>query len=253
MDPITVQLTQAEWLNLGLGLLNTALLVVGTSLAVRSIRQATRQRYIESFRTMLDEYHDEVLAVRAPLIDRKFPIFEGDLEQRLQSFITHSTSKLGQEDLKAAEEVIYKLNALGSLMERGAVLETHFFEYAFPRIVTLISRLEPYILIRSAVADQRWGMRVRRMLAGAVLCYRLSPLYNDRDCKADGVVLVAASTPTRRERLGMWIRKARRRPAYLRPASEVRDIDRADLAVAARVVAGWEGKDLRFLMQTRST
>lgn len=245
-------LTPSEWLDLGLGLFNTVLLIVGTSIAVVSIRQATRQRYVESFRTMLAEYHDEVIAVRAPLIDRKFPVFEGDLESRLTAFVKHATAKLGREDLRAAEEVIYKFNALGSLMERGAVLEVHFFEYAHPRIITLISRLEPYILVRSALAGQRWGMRVRRMLAGAVLCYRLSPLYNDRDCMADGVVLVPASTPTLRERIGIWIRKLLRCPAYLRPARGFRDADREDLAVAERVVSGWKGKDLRFLMQTRS-
>ncbi len=140
-----------------------------------------------------------------------------------------------------------KFNDIATLIEYGTVREAHFFEYAFPRIVTLTSRLDPFILLETARRDQRWGMRVRRVRWGAEQCYRMSWLYRAKACIADGVVLVEPSKPSVWQRIVHAVRLRLGRPVYLRTARHHRHQETEDLAIAEQVWASLAAEDRRFL------
>jgi hypothetical protein len=235
------------YLDLALSAINTLVVVLGVGFAIHTLRQSMSQRLNESLEKLLEEYRSADFSKSVRHVMAKFPIFEGELDERISSFIDYGHRHLDDTDIIQARAVVHKLNDLGMLVERGTVREVDFFGHTHPRIIEIGTRLDPMILAVSAHLGWRWGMRLRRLRLGAITYFRFSRFYGQNDFTVDGKVLVPADPPSWYERLWGRIRPVRRNLRILPMASSTRKSDDRELATAARVLGQFPRKKLAFL------
>jgi len=238
---------ELDYINLALSVINTIVVLIGVGFAIHTLRQSILQRLNESLEKLLQEYRSADFSKSVRHVIETFPIFEGDLDEKLRGFVEYGHRHLDKDDLLQARAVVQKLNDIGILVERGVVREADFFGHTHPRIIEVGARLDPVILAVSARQGWRWGMRVRRLRVGAETYFRFSRSYGKNDFRVGGIVILPANPPRWYERFWARIRPVRGHLRLLPVAQSTRKADERDLDNVEKILREFESKELGFL------
>lgn len=172
------------------GIVSAASVIVTVPVAIVSLLRVVQQRRSESLLRVIGELRDDEFRALARTVYTHFPVpRERDLPERLVSYI-QDRHELSEEAIDSAIQLVNRLNNIAALIEQGAVRERDLHGQTHPRVIELATRLDAFILVRSAELGYRWGMRVRRLGLGASNYYRTSPLHRDHALKCSGIILV---------------------------------------------------------------
>lgn len=180
------EFTKASVYAFWFGLIQTIVLVGGVGAGVASLASARRARRSASLLRVLTELENDQFTANTRIVIGAFPAKEGTLEERVRALVR---VKLTEEQVQSARIVVERLNDMVHQMELNLFRERELLRTAHPRIIDVAYRLEPFVMIVSAQRGQAWGMRVRRLLVGAIRYYQRSPAYKeDKFLDPHGVV-----------------------------------------------------------------
>lgn len=204
-----------------------------------------RQQRAASLLRVIEELRDDVYLECAQSVYHNFPIpTASTMAERVQAFIVHAQS-VSPDAFQSAKTLVNRFNNIGQLIDTRAIDERDLHGQTHPTVIELGARLDPFIVASSAYRGYRWGMRVRRLGAGASNYWRLSRLHREKPFTRDGVVLVP-STPHPWRQLGRVALRARLRRRYMPNADSRLAIDDSDVAAAAGILTASD-LDLAFL------
>jgi hypothetical protein len=231
----------AGWGGAAAGL--SGLLVVG--FAVPQLITLGRQQRSASLLRVIEELRDDEYLECAQSVYNNFPIPTGiTTTEQVEAFILHAQS-VPQDAFLSAKKLINRFNNIAQLIDSRVIDERDLHGQTHPTVIELAARLDPFIVASSAFRGYRWGMRVRRLGAGASNYWRLSTLHREKPFTRDGVVLVP-STPLPWRQLVRVALRARIRGRYMPRAYSQLTIDDSDVAAASGVL-GASNLDVEFL------
>ncbi|MBF4461011.1 MULTISPECIES: hypothetical protein [unclassified Rathayibacter] len=221
-----------------LGILSSASVIVTVPVAVLSLRRVVLQRRSESLLRVIEELRDPDFRALAREVYAAFPIPRSTTcTGRLNDFLDEGHS-MTDEGVSSAIQLVNRLNDIAALIDQGAVRERDLHGQTHPRVIELAARLDPFILLRSAKLGYRWGMRVRRLGAGACTYYRTSPLHRNKELSRSGVVLVSAVSGWR-WRVRLTSLRAMFLGKYMPSASARQRLDEEELALAQSALSAF--------------
>lgn len=232
------------------GIVSSASVVITVPIAIVTLRRVVVQRRSESLERVVIELRDPEFRELAATVYKNLSIVAArQTDRRVKEFIVSMKSKgdeVRQRDIvRDAVELVNRLNNIAAMIEQGAVREKDLHGQTHPRIIELAARLEPFILARSAALGYRWGMRVRRLSAGAKSYYRTSSLHRRKPLAREGIVLVPAVHGWRWRLSRESFRAMTGR--YMPAARATRKQDERDIAAAKTVLLEFGAGALTFL------
>lgn len=222
--------------------------VGGLALAAFGVPQLIavgRQQRAASLLRVIEELRDGMYLNCAQSVYHNFPIPTGaTTAERVEAFILHAQS-VSPDAFHSAKTLINRFNNIGQLIDTRAIDERDLHGQTHPTVIELVARLDPFIVASSAYRGYRWGMRVRRLGAGAQYYWRLNKLHREKPFMRDGVVLVPATLHPWRQLTKVAVRARIRRRYMPKPESRAA-IDDSDVAAASAILSA-SSFDLDFL------
>ncbi|MEO6533168.1 MAG: hypothetical protein ABIO06_06300 [Pseudolysinimonas sp.] len=170
------EFTKASVYSFWFGLIQTIVLVGGVGAGVLSLASARRARRSASLLRVLTELENDQFTANTRIVIGAFPAKEGTLGDRVRALVL---VELTEEQVQSARVVVEHLSDMVHQMELNLFRERELFRTAHPRIIDVAYRLEPFVMVVSAQRGQSWGLRVRRLLVGAIRYYQRSPAYKE--------------------------------------------------------------------------
>lgn len=205
----------------------TVAVLIGLIFGVHQLIDIRRRRYWESLDKMLQEWRSQLADHQEVL--KRMPLHDGSVEVRAvelaKLFVDVDGSSSQYEELvktlASARDVVHGLNDLGAFVERGTVNQLDFFGHFHIRIIELVFLLEPLVVLVSACRESRWGLRLRRLRAGAERYHCSYGIHRSLNVKVRGrIVLMGTSHPDLAPR---WFRALQLRRSLIPTKEEFKD------------------------------
>lgn len=151
--------------------------IVAVVFGLYELRQLRRQRDAASLEKLLEEWRSHLDAPTTAGV-MKVPVDPGAPDERAVRLAVRILDAMDGPDsteaqsltaaLASAGATVRRLNDLGAFVEAGSVAQRDFFGHSHIRVLELTHLLEPYVLLVSVCRGSRWGLRLRRLKAGAL-------------------------------------------------------------------------------------